>query len=75
MSSNLGEKANDLVVAQRQKHNGMSWSRSGSSGLANVRALFLNKEDESWITRKELNFKLVNLSRDPARPLSRKKCA
>ena len=59
VSSNLGEKANDLVVAQRQKHNGMSWSRPGSSGLANVRALFLNREDESWITRKELNFKLV----------------
>ena len=52
VSSNLGEKANDLVVAQRQKHNGMSWSRPGSSGLANVRALFLNKEDESWITLK-----------------------
>ena len=59
ISSNLGEKANDLVVAQRQKHNGMSWSRPGSAGLANIRALFLNKEDENWITRRELNFKLV----------------
>jgi hypothetical protein len=60
-SSNLGEKANDLVVAQRQKHNGMSWSRPGSSGLANVRALFLNREDERWITRRELNFKLISV--------------
>jgi hypothetical protein len=25
-SSNRGEKANDLLVAARQKHNGMSWS-------------------------------------------------
>lgn len=59
VSSNRGEKANDLVVAQRQKHNGMSWSKPGSSGLANVRALFLNKEDENWITHKELDFKLI----------------
>lgn len=60
VSSNLGEKANDLVVAQRQKHNGMSWSESGSSGLANVRALFLNHEDENWIKRRGLAFKLVS---------------
>jgi hypothetical protein len=69
ISSNQGEKANDLVVAQRQKHNGMSWSKPGSSGLANVRALFLNKEDENWITRRELNFKLI-----PS-PTLKKKCA
>ena len=29
-------------------------------GLANIRALFLNKEDENWITRRELNFKLIS---------------
>ena len=58
VSSNRGEKANDLVVAQRQKHNGMSWSKSGSSGLANVSALFLNKEDENWINRRTIEFKL-----------------
>jgi hypothetical protein len=69
VSSNLGEKANDLVVAQRQKHNGMSWSKPGSSGLANVRALFLNKEDESWITKRELNFKLISVKALP------RKCA
>jgi hypothetical protein len=28
-SSNRGEKANDLVVSARQKHNGMSWSKPG----------------------------------------------
>lgn len=27
-SSNRGEKSNDLVVSKRQKHNGMSWSKS-----------------------------------------------
>jgi hypothetical protein len=32
-SSGLVEKANDLVVAKRQRHNGMSWSKEGSVGL------------------------------------------
>jgi hypothetical protein len=59
VSSNRGEKANDLVVAKRQKHNGMSWSKTGSTGLANVTALFLNKEDENWINRRQLDFSLV----------------
>ena len=62
VSSNRGEKANDLVVAQRQKHNGMSWSESGSLGLANIRALFLNKENENWVTLRELRFKMISLS-------------
>ena len=60
ISSNRGEKANDLVVAKRQKHNGMSWSKSGSSGLANISALFLNKEADNWINRRQLDFKLVS---------------
>lgn len=36
-SSNRVEKANDIVVAHRQKHNGMSWSTSGSGALAQMR--------------------------------------
>lgn len=60
VSSNRGEKANDLVVAQRQKHNGMSWSKTGSSGLANVNALFLNKENENWINKKTIEFRLCH---------------
>lgn len=66
VSSNRGEKANDLVVAKRQKHNGMSWSKPGSSGLANVTALFLNKEEKNWITRRELEFKLMSSSEKKA---------
>ena len=62
-SSNQGEKANDLVVAQRQKHNGMCWSKPRSSGLANIRTLFLNKEEENWVTRRELNFRLISSPR------------
>lgn len=43
-SSNRGEKANDLLVAARQKHNGMSWSKLGSVALASVSALKKNQE-------------------------------
>ena len=41
-SSNRVEKANDLTIAQRQKHNGMSWSFSGSGAIAQIKAHFLN---------------------------------
>ena len=41
-SSTRGEKANDLVVADRQKHKGRSWSQSGSVALASVTALKQN---------------------------------
>ena len=48
-SSNRVEKANDLCVAQRQKHNGMSWSSSGSGALAQISARILNHELLSWL--------------------------
>ena len=48
-SSNRVEKANDLCVAQRQKHNGMSWSTVGSGALAQISALILNHELLSWL--------------------------
>jgi len=41
-SSNLGEKMNDLVVPHRQKHQGMSWSTTGSVTLAALAALKRN---------------------------------
>jgi hypothetical protein len=47
-SSNRGEKANDLVVSDRQKHNGMSWSRCGSVALAAITALVRNQEYKRW---------------------------
>ncbi len=40
-SSAIGEKMNDLVVADRQKHNGMSWSKNGSVALASITSLKL----------------------------------
>lgn len=42
IGSGRAEKANDLVVAHRQKKKGMAWSRSGSSALAIVKTHRLN---------------------------------
>ena len=42
-SSNRVEKANDMVVAARQKHQGMSWSKLGSTKLASISAAYHNK--------------------------------
>ncbi len=47
-SSNVGEKANDLIVSHRQKHNGMSWSRDGSVTLATLTTLIRNQEYKQW---------------------------
>jgi hypothetical protein len=58
-SSNIGEKMNDLVVSERQKHNGMSWSKGGSVALASVTALVRNKEYTKWFDSQDIDFKLA----------------
>lgn len=55
-SSNQGEKANDLVVSDRQKNNGMSWSKPGSVALAAVTALVRNQEYKRWFQTGTLSF-------------------
>lgn len=55
-SSSAVEKANDLVVAQRQKHNGMSWSYDGSAHLATLTAAARNGELPGWIRNRQLSF-------------------
>lgn len=59
-SSNRGEKANDLLVAERQKHNGMSWSPSGSVALASVTALKHNREYHKWFRERKIAFTLLS---------------
>lgn len=59
ISSNRVEKANDIVVATRQKHNGMSWSKAGSSALAIITAARVNGELENWMATGEVRFKMV----------------
>jgi hypothetical protein len=50
---------NDLIVSERQKHNGMSWSKPGSVALASVTTLKRNQEMKSWFEKKEVEFKLA----------------
>ena len=61
-SSNRVEKANDLVVAQRQKHNGMSWSTSGSGALAQITALIINDDLHSWLNESVIPSLQPNIS-------------
>lgn len=53
-SSNRVEKANDLLVAQRQKHNGMAWSPQGSGALAAIEMVYHNNQADVWFKEKEL---------------------
>jgi hypothetical protein len=49
------EKANDLIVARRQKHQGMHWSEATADGLAALKTLILNGGwDLYWQRRKVL---------------------
>jgi hypothetical protein len=57
-SSNIGEKTN-VIVSDRQKHNGMSWSKPGSVALASITGLKRNKEAKRWFEEGELEFKLA----------------
>ncbi len=58
-SSQLGENMNDLVVAERQKRRGMSWSVAGSTALASLTAPVKNGEVAQWLTEGTLNLKLA----------------
>jgi hypothetical protein len=60
VSSNRVEKANDLVVSSRQKHNGMSWSTSGSTGLATITSIHLNNEQSDWLLDHDIAFQFKN---------------
>lgn len=49
IGSGQGEKANDLLVARRQKRRGMHWNLSTSEALARLKMLQLNHEwDAYW---------------------------
>ena len=61
-SSGIGEKSNDLVVSNRQKHNGMSWSDSGSFAFATVAAASCNGEIMQWIFKRDIDFCLQKVA-------------
>lgn len=55
-SSNTVEKANDILVAKRQKRNGMSWSQDGSIAFASVAAVKYNGNLPNWIESHSITF-------------------
>jgi len=48
------EKANDLIVARRQKNRGMQWSEATSNALAALRTLMLNGGWERYWQQREV---------------------
>ena len=60
ISSNAVEKARDLTVAKRQKHQGMSWSYHGSWHFAALTALYLNQEADVWHIVNDIDFRLMH---------------
>jgi hypothetical protein len=66
ISSNPVEKANDLVVSNRQKHNGMSWSADGSTSLATLTAVRHNGEDSLWLLKRDISFTFDAATQRPA---------
>ena len=58
-SSSTVEKDNDINVAQRQKHNGMSWSKAGSGALAVITVARHNNELYNWIRTDNISFRVV----------------
>jgi len=62
ISSNRVEKANDLLVAQRQKHSGMSWSFEGSGNLASITMAILNNETDQWLKTRSLSFSMPEIA-------------
>jgi hypothetical protein len=54
IGSGLVEKANDLLVARRQKRQGMHWSLETSEALARLKALRLNHEWDSYWAKRQL---------------------
>lgn len=66
VSSNPVEKANDVLVSNRQKHNGMSWSTDGSTSLATLTALRRNCEDSNWLLHHAIGFQFDAATQKPA---------
>lgn len=64
-SSNPVEKENDILVAQRQKHNGMSWSKHGSSALAAIEMIYQNGYEDEWFRHGQISFVMPKKETEP----------
>jgi hypothetical protein len=57
--SGIVEKTNDLLVAKRQKRNGMSWSKKGSISLATVTCAIVNGDLGNWTQNRVIPFRPI----------------
>ncbi len=64
-SSNPVEKENDMLVAQRQKHNGMSWSKHGSSALTAIEMVYQNNYEDIWFRQGQISFIMPQKGTNP----------
>ena len=64
--SQMGEKSNDILIADRQKHNGMSWSPSGSETLGCLTAVKFNGEMDHWFKEGTLSMLLRQVEHEAA---------
>ena len=55
-SSNRVENANNQLVSQRQKHNGMAWSENGSLALAALNVVKRNYHHQEWLDNRIIPF-------------------
>lgn len=63
-SSNRVEKANDVLVSQRQKGKGLSWCANGSFAVSQVTMVFKNEEALSYYKGKGFSFSLRPMAKD-----------
>lgn len=56
ISSNRVEKSNDILVADRQKNNGMSFTRPGAEALALLTNVQINQEKQKWLKQGKLRY-------------------
>jgi len=62
----LREGKADVVVSNRQKHNGMSWSADGSTSLALLTTVRRNSEDRNWLLKHDISFQFNAGTAKPA---------
>lgn len=60
-SSNCVEQTNNVMIATRQKNNGMSWSTEGSLAIAVLTMLKRNGTLDFYITTGEVNFNFAGV--------------
>jgi hypothetical protein len=63
---NALEKANDLLVSNRQKHHGMSWCADGSASLATLTSVHRDDEYMHWLLHRDIRFTFPQPAAKPA---------